>query len=319
MRRPTLKQIRPERFMTLVRLYHSVMELVRAQGVERLRQILGHLGDSHVSALYYCLADWLNAQSTEFGALLRELDTSGALRRWLYDALNVARMEAEFSAARADSRVRGLYLAELFPGIEDVSVPVGAINEMTGLPNKVDMLYVCAIARGLGAKRIFEFGTYMGRTTFYLAQSVPGAEVYTLNLPVAQAGKYAPYVGAYLDRRGKPANIHQLFADSRTFEVGALGQAMDLVFIDGDHSYGMVESDTGKALEMLSPGGTIIWHDYAAKTPGVYRFIRDFSKARSVFHVRNTALAVYRDRLNAMDFVPAELPRTLESEFSRGR
>ena len=40
-----------------------------------------------------------------------------------------------------ESRIREVYLQELFPGIEAQSVPIGAINELTGHANKTDMLY----------------------------------------------------------------------------------------------------------------------------------------------------------------------------------
>jgi predicted O-methyltransferase YrrM len=293
----------------------GLLEIMVSQGPARPGQIIDHLTNHSLATLHYCLVDWVNSQNPEFGRMLEDLAASDIMRRWLYDALNRAKIDHEFVQAKARSRVRTLYLAEIFSGIEDVAVPIGVINEETGLPNKVDMLYVCAIAKYLQSAKIFEFGTYMGRTTFYLAQTTPECFVHTLNLPVALSGEYAPYIGAYWERRGKPSNIHQLFSNSRELDVESLRGQMDLVFIDGDHSFEMVENDTRKALALLKPGGMVVWHDYAAKTPGVYNFIERFSLERSVFHIKNTALAVYRDGIDAMTFEAFHISDSLESKF----
>ena len=87
-------------------------------------------------------------------------------------------------------------------------------------------------------------------------------------------------------------------ADSRR-EVGGFGfvPAQNLVgkaefiFIDGGHDAPVVTSDTLKALEMVSPDGVIVWHDYRdfkgvqeaiavavqRKGDANFRFIRDTS------------------------------------------
>jgi predicted O-methyltransferase YrrM len=297
------------------RVLERLLNVMTSEGAGRPDQVITHLMDQRTRPLYYCLVDWINAQNSNFFDLLSTLMDSNSVRRWLYDALNRARMDAEFNSVKQRSHVRDLYLTELFSGIEDTEVPVGSINEETGLPNKVDMLYVCSIAKYLRSQNIFEFGTYMGRTTFYLAWCLPHSSVHTLNLPPASSGEYSPYVASYLKRRGSPANIQLIFSDSREFNTEPLKGQMDLIFIDADHSYEMVENDTRKALELLRPGGTIVWHDYAPKTPGVYHFIERFSSDRPVFHIRNTALVVYKDGIDTMAFQVAQMPESLESKF----
>ena len=39
-----------------------------------------------------------------------------------------------------------------------------------------------------------------------------------------------------------------------------------MAFIDGDHSSEYALNDTRKALSVLRPGGTILWHDYEMET-----------------------------------------------------
>ena len=90
---------------------------------------------------------------------------------------------------------------------------------------------------------------------------------------------------------------------------------MDFIFVDADHSYDLVKNDTEKAIEMLAPGGLLIWHDYAEKSPGVMRFVQEFSVNKPVFHIRTTCLAVYIDGVDAISFAAHPLRPSLEAEI----
>lgn len=202
------------------------------------------------------------------------------------------------------SRIRELYPTDLVPNLESVSLPVGAIHEESQHPNQVDLLYVAAIAKARETKRIFEFGTYQGRTTYHLALASPETTVTTLNLPPDRDPSVAPFLGVMFRDSDVAPRITQVLADSRDFDPAPYAEAMDYVFVDGDHTYELVRNDSEKALSMLAPGGMIVWHDYAAKSPGVVRYIREFSQERPVFRLRNTCLIVYLDGVDAMAYEP---------------
>lgn len=204
--------------------------------------------------------------------------------------------------------IRAVYAAELFPELAAVEVPLGAIQEASSHTNQTDLLFVCGIAKLLGARKIFEFGTYQGQTTCCLAGIADDAEVVTLNLPPEQAGSYGPYIGKLIEGSPHRSRITQLYGDSRELDTAPFAGAMDYVFIDADHSYECVANDTRKALEMLRPGGAIAWHDFAAKSPGVCGFIRDFSRERPVFWLRNTCVVLYIDGVDVLGHPLAELP-----------
>jgi hypothetical protein len=216
-------------------------------------------------------------------------------------------------------KIRPVYPSELFPSLHQVSVPVAAIHQESGHPNHTDMVYVCAIARAVGARRIFEIGTYRGQTTCAIAQVCPEAEIFTLNLPPEADARYAPFLGWYIRHSPFQNRIRQLFCDSRLFDTGPYRKSMDFVFVDGDHSYDAVKNDTAKALELLRPGGVVIWHDFAGKCPGVIRFLEEFSEKRPLFHIRKTCLAVLMDGIDATQKELAPMDPSLEEkEFSTG-
>ena len=174
-------------------------------------------------------------------------------------------------------------------------------------------LVLCAMCKLLECRTVFEIGTYVGRTTWLIARNNPDARVFTLDLPSLDAARRLKYeatdpeyfVGYDRGSRfaGTPeaARITQLFGDSATFDFSPYRGKMDLVFVDGSHSYESVRSDTEAALGMLSERGTIVWDDYLYY-PGIYRVVNDLAPAldRPVFHIVGTRLAVY-SRVNVLD------------------
>lgn len=56
----------------------------------------------------------------------------------------------------------------------------------------------------------------------------------------------------------------QLQGDSATIgrEFGVWGEPVDMVFIDGDHSYAQVSADISAWLYHIKPGGILSFHDY---------------------------------------------------------
>jgi predicted O-methyltransferase YrrM len=152
------------------------------------------------------------------------------------------------------------------------------------------------------AKRIFEFGTYKGVSTTQLALNLPtSGELFTLDLPPEQTigtlrtDKLAersiasdPAKGTFIPHELRE-KITFLKCDSARFDVTPYFETMDLVFVDGAHSYEYVANDTAKGLAMLQCGGAIAWHDCAPNHRDVVRFLQQ--SGLSIQLVRGTALA----------------------------
>jgi len=181
------------------------------------------------------------------------------------------------------------FVMQTFPGIgASISMLEGAA--LVALIQKVD------------AKQIFEFGTYKGVSTTQLALNLPSdGMVYTLDLPedhpayslaipkpeeraiAAETGKGILIPG---DLRPK---VTFLRSDSATFDTTPYLERMDLVFVDGAHSYDYVKNDTEKGLEMLRPGGVIAWHDCNPRHPDLVRYLRTLNRPLNL--VGETSLA----------------------------
>jgi predicted O-methyltransferase YrrM len=161
---------------------------------------------------------------------------------------------------------------------------------------------LAALSRLVGARRIFEFGTYKGvSTTQLILNLAEGGMVFTLDLPedhpayslpipkpeeraiAAEGGKGILIPRDLLDR------VTFLSADSAKFDETPYFESMDLVFVDGAHSYEYVKNDSDKGWRMLRPGGIMAWHDCNAAHPDVVRYIREANHNTKV--VAGTALA----------------------------
>lgn len=165
------------------------------------------------------------------------------------------------------------------------------------------------------ARNMFEFGTATGKTAYLWARnSPPEARVTTLTLTPDLLHLYKPtprdtagsmrtalaesrytrfrYTGTEVE--GK---ITQLFGDSKDLDDTPYTNQCDLIFIDGSHAYSYVESDTAKALRMLSRDGIILWHDYkrwARREEGVFDFLNELSRTLPLVHLRGTTMVAYR-------------------------
>ena len=133
-----------------------------------------------------------------------------------------------------------------------------------------------AIGRGVGAKQIFEFGTWKGYTACALGANIPGVQITTLNLMDEW------------DCDDWQGPLVCLFGDSRGFDFSPWKDSVDLVFIDGGHDLETVQADTAHALRLLRPGGCIAWHDY--RNPE-FPELTAYLDAKPLVHVQETWLA----------------------------
>ena len=95
--------------------------------------------------------------------------------------------------------------------------------------------------------------------------------------------------------------MEQLFGDSKALDITPWAGKCDLVFVDGSHAYSYVVSDTAKALELVRPGGLVLWHDYLGPrhSPGVYRALNELAATLPLVRISGTALAAYRKPLTS--------------------
>lgn len=140
------------------------------------------------------------------------------------------------------------------------------------------LLFLASLATALDSRTVFEVGTHRGVTAWCLARNLPEATVHTLDLPPTNQPALAledtdllnldvperVFEGSHAGGR-----IVQHLDDSATFDFAPWRSSCELVYVDGAHSEPYVASDTARALEMVAPGGAVVWDDYWRGTEGV--------------------------------------------------
>jgi hypothetical protein len=190
-------------------------------------------------------------------------------------------------------------ILDLFPDFDERVEPYSFLE---GTSTTIDIALLTALARRVQNCRYLEIGTWRGESVANVAKHA--RECVSLSLSereMRDLGWSDDFIRVHqFYSRGLP-NVTHIGHNSRTFDFGSLGEGFDLVFVDGDHTYEGVRSDTNNAFRVLRNGtSVIVWHDYGA-TPETVRWdvlagILDGcppEQRRNLCHVSNTLCAVW--------------------------
>ncbi len=107
---------------------------------------------------------------------------------------------------------------------------------------------------------IVEIGCHMGRSTKMLALSSPKSKIVTIDS--FSFGDIKRIKKAF---REATKDLDIKFIRGRSEEVGKIwSEPIDLLFIDGGHSYDQVRKDIELFVPYVKPGSFVLFHDYIA-------------------------------------------------------
>ncbi|MDP9176471.1 MAG: class I SAM-dependent methyltransferase [Gemmatimonadota bacterium] len=215
-----------------------------------------------------------------------------------------------YHESREPREIPAVSMEDIAPA--DSMIDIRAIDAVDGNVSERELLAICRLVKRDQPERLFEFGTFDGRTTLNMAvNAAPGAMVFTLDLPGSAVGASAspihPHEVQYANKpvsgeryRGTDAatRIVAIEGDSGTFDFSPYYGSMDFIFIDASHTFAYLVNDSLHALKMIGPeGGTIIWHDYG-RWDGVTSALNELRKKHQSFaslaYLEATTLAVLR-------------------------
>lgn len=141
---------------------------------------------------------------------------------------------------------------------------------------KQELLRFAAVVEQHRPGLVLEIGTFNGGTMFVMSRLArPDATIISVDLP---GGKYG---GGYSESHmriikrlpSSDQTLHLLRADSHSVETREqvshiLGTGkLDLLFIDGDHTYNGVKADFEMYAPLVRSGGIVAFHDIAHHPP----------------------------------------------------
>lgn len=199
-----------------------------------------------------------------------------------------------------------------FRTTEVVMTPGQIRNHLWAMPEN-ELLVLSAICQVLKPKQVFEFGTFTGASTLAIAANTPDeTRIHTLDIAPENRRSHRTGVGSDIpfdfvigeNFRGTrwESKIEILTGDANNLDTGRFRNRMDLIFVDADHTYPFVRNDTEKALEMLAPGGVILWHDYrwdddAPECAGVTRWVNEFhDRIGQCVEIEGTRFAIHQSK-----------------------
>lgn len=127
--------------------------------------------------------------------------------------------------------------------------------------------YLFGLIRQTGARRVIEIGRYKGGSTLLIAAAMNGeGTCWSIDIGEKEARLYAGKAGRSFDeqladtlQRFRLRNVKMIVGDTRSVEVDT--DEVDLVMIDGDHSYEGVKNDFDRFGTRVRVGGAVLFDD----------------------------------------------------------
>jgi predicted O-methyltransferase YrrM len=190
-------------------------------------------------------------------------------------------------------------ICDLLPGFQETVDPFCYLD---GGSTPIDLALLKGLAKKYPSCEYFEIGTWRGESVANVASVAKHCT--TLNLPdsdMLQMGLSKKYVELHRFFSKNLQNVTHLQGNSLKYDYRSLQKKFDLIFIDGDHHYESVMSDTRNAFELLKDEhSVIVWHDYGHNPNDVrWDVLRGIlegtpeEKRKKLYRVSNTLCAIY--------------------------
>ena len=209
------------------------------------------------------------------------------------------------------NKIPRVSLEEIVPG--PITAKICEKETEDGNVSLSELLCIVSLIRHFKVNKIFEIGTFDGRTTLNMHQnSLKDPKIYTLDLPATDADKTVyelhDWEKVYTDKTAPgrkfshlkdKGSIIQILSDSAKFERQDLNDYFDFIFVDGSHTNKYVENDTELALRLVNKEkGIIVWHDYDTEWNDVTNTMEDYyandERFKDIKNIKETSLLFLR-------------------------
>lgn len=197
--------------------------------------------------------------------------------------------------------IKEINLGKFFYNLNE-KIVLNNLAYMYGVGSGVlDYMFLRAIIKKFQLSTYLEIGSFLGESIDAVSDVL--TKCYSISLPDEALDKffrtkYKKNFGSYF--LNNKENVIQFKYNSRQFDYSKIKDRIDLVFIDGDHSYEGIAIDTRNIFNFIDRNNTIVvWHDF--KINGSYRMptvnaIRDSlgeELFKKVYSVDNNMCGIY--------------------------
>lgn len=173
---------------------------------------------------------------------------------------------ASWNTSKKKINVPLVNLGEFFRGL-NTDISIDDVTFMTGGSSVLDYMFLKSLMIKFQFKTYLEIGTWMGESIATISDIAD--KCYSISLP----DNDTILVDYFRDVNGK-SNFSRYFSykknnivhyqtDSKEFDFSIIPDKIDLVFIDGDHTYQGVKTDTENIFKIIDQEETmVVWHDF---------------------------------------------------------
>lgn len=234
--------------------------------------------------------------------IFKRFFTSHALR---HAALKIAADHLYTATQSNKQRIFSRPLDQIFQDLPVVHL--APVSRVDGNLSYYELMVLAAFVSILKPMTLLEIGTFNGLTTLHMALNSPEeALIHTLDLTEAPSYPSDPHDLQYIVNKEKAYKKYTLYPHGKKIQEH-LGNSFlypfsrfepsELIFIDGGHTYENVKNDTLHALDILSPYGCILWHDYTPNCPGVFRYLNELAQSHPIIQIQGTSLVYLKKTL----------------------
>jgi len=186
-----------------------------------------------------------------------------------------------------------------------------------------DLILLKYLAQKASNGHYLEIGSWRGESLANVAPYIK--EAVSMNLSsdeMKKLGLSDDYINQHFILCKHLSNIKYIRANSLTFDWKKLDQKFDVIFVDGDHHYEAVKSDTRNVFSKLrDKESVVVWHDYGNSPENVRwevlaAILDGTSKENQgkLYHVQNTMCAIYCNKFH--DSIDSDLQNEFIKTYS---
>lgn len=188
-------------------------------------------------------------------------------------------------------------ISQLFPGFD---VEISNYCYLEGSSLAIDIAFLRKLASGYKDCNYFELGCWRGESLYNLAQVSKSCTALSLSKEeMTEMGVEKEIIEQTHFFSKDLMNVKFINHNSLTYDFNLIKDRFDVLFIDGDHHYESIVSDTKNVLSLRrNDQSVIVWHDYGFNPemvrPEVLAGILDGLPShlhKYLFHISNTKCA----------------------------
>lgn len=221
------------------------------------------------------------------------------LKSLFHTVTNQSKQDHVISTYGMKAGLPSVDLLDVLPGFNTEIAPYTFLN---GTSTTIDIAVLKTIAASFKDCTYLEIGSWRGESLANISEVAKECVSISLSdKEMREMGFPEKMIGVQRLFSKEKKNITYIEHNSMTLDFSKLNKKFDFIFVDGDHAYEAVKSDTANVFKLLKDENSIIvWHDYGLSFETVcwpvLAGILDGApadKRKNIYHLSNTLCAIY--------------------------